>query len=258
MKLFGTLRAVTALLAVASVYAEDKPHAKRENEMMGLMFPLTVPEAPAIYHAVAGQELVAGLKLHKAQLIKTFDPAKEPLKHRGSSPAPVEGAYASEALSGTSGSMMLWGPYTEFPKGDYLVVYRYRLNETSRGTLFFDVSHNACTRSGIRKDTAELPIGKWQEVAVPVRVSEDMKLEFRFWPDRNPVSLDRIYVFKVKGRSENKKRESQNLPPGEKINGRTDVVTSPFTDDDGMIDVTGLKKGARVRCPYTGKEFRVP
>ena len=40
--------------------------------------------------------------------------------------------------------------------------------------------------------------------------------------------------------------------------GRKGLVRSPYAEDQGMVDVTDLPAGAKVKCPFTGKVFRVP
>jgi hypothetical protein len=36
------------------------------------------------------------------------------------------------------------------------------------------------------------------------------------------------------------------------------MVRSPYAEDKGQVDVTGFKRGTMIKCPYTGKRFRVP
>jgi len=49
----------------------------------------------------------------------------------------------------------------------------------------------------------------------------------------------------------------EDLPYGIRVVGKKDVVYSPYADDK-EVDVGGLKRGTKVKCPYTGKTFRVP
>jgi hypothetical protein len=180
------------------------------------------------------------------------------MEHHGAVGDEVGGSHAPKALVGKDG-IMLWGPYTKLAPGHYLVVYRFKLilAEPAAGTIFLDVAHNACTRSGIRLDAAKQPVDKWQEIAVPVYLPEEKDLEFRFWPDGNMTAIDRIYVFRVTPSAPEPPAPAE-LPAGKPVAGRTDVLRSPHTDDQGKIDVSGLDSGAMVRCPYTGKFFRVP
>lgn len=48
------------------------------------------------------------------------------------------------------------------------------------------------------------------------------------------------------------------VPFGSPIAGRPGMVHSPFASKYQLVDVTGLPPGTEVKCPYTGKLFRVP
>lgn len=48
------------------------------------------------------------------------------------------------------------------------------------------------------------------------------------------------------------------IPYGTPIQGRPGYVNSPYAAAHQLVDVTGLPVGMEVKCPYTGKLFRVP
>ncbi len=48
------------------------------------------------------------------------------------------------------------------------------------------------------------------------------------------------------------------MPFGAPIPGRPGFVNSPYAEKHQLVDVTGLSVGTEVKCPYTGKLFRVP
>ena len=48
------------------------------------------------------------------------------------------------------------------------------------------------------------------------------------------------------------------IPFGTPVMGRKGLVHSPYASDQGMVDVTDLPAGAKVKCPFTGKIFRIP
>jgi uncharacterized Zn-finger protein len=50
----------------------------------------------------------------------------------------------------------------------------------------------------------------------------------------------------------------RELPEGIAVSGRPGFVYSPYADKSHMVDVSGLSAGTQVKCPYTGKIFRVP
>lgn len=49
-----------------------------------------------------------------------------------------------------------------------------------------------------------------------------------------------------------------DLPYGSAIAGRPGFVNSPYAAKHQLVDVTGLPVGMEVKCPYSGRLFRVP
>lgn len=48
------------------------------------------------------------------------------------------------------------------------------------------------------------------------------------------------------------------VPYGTPVPGRPGLVSSPYAGQYQLVDVTGLGAGQEVKCPYSGKIFRVP
>jgi len=51
---------------------------------------------------------------------------------------------------------------------------------------------------------------------------------------------------------------TENLPYGSPVPGRTNMVNSPYAGKTQLVDVSGMSAGQTVKCPYTGKLFKVP
>lgn len=49
-----------------------------------------------------------------------------------------------------------------------------------------------------------------------------------------------------------------DLPFGTPVPGRVNMVNSPFAGKTQLVDVAGMGPGQTVKCPYTGKLFKVP
>lgn len=57
--------------------------------------------------------------------------------------------------------------------------------------------------------------------------------------------------------TESKPSGREDLPVGTPVVGRPGIVYSPYYTT-GVVDVSGMPSGQKVRCPYTQKIFRVP
>jgi ankyrin repeat protein len=62
----------------------------------------------------------------------------------------------------------------------------------------------------------------------------------------------------VDGTGNNDPGKEASLPFGTKVEGKTGFVHSPYAPEEGYVDVKDLPSGTKVKCPYTGKPFRVP
>ncbi len=51
---------------------------------------------------------------------------------------------------------------------------------------------------------------------------------------------------------------TDSLPYGSAVPGRMNMVNSPFAGKTQLVDVSGMSAGQTVKCPYTGKLFKVP
>ena len=51
---------------------------------------------------------------------------------------------------------------------------------------------------------------------------------------------------------------TESLPYGTAVPGRLNMVNSPFAGKTQLVDVSGMSTGQTVKCPYTGKLFKVP
>ncbi len=49
-----------------------------------------------------------------------------------------------------------------------------------------------------------------------------------------------------------------DLPYGTAVPGRANMVNSPYAGKTQLVDVSGMGTGQTVKCPYTGKLFKVP
>lgn len=50
----------------------------------------------------------------------------------------------------------------------------------------------------------------------------------------------------------------KELPYGSAVAGRPNMVNSPYANKSQLVDVAGMSPGQTVKCPYSGKLFRVP
>lgn len=53
-------------------------------------------------------------------------------------------------------------------------------------------------------------------------------------------------------------QQKTDLPYGTPVPGKPGLVTSPFAQDRGYVDVTGFAPGTEIQDPFTGKTFLTP
>lgn len=53
-------------------------------------------------------------------------------------------------------------------------------------------------------------------------------------------------------------KPATELPYGTPVPGRSNMVNSPYAGKTQLVDVSGMGPGQTVKCPYTGKLFKVP
>lgn len=66
---------------------------------------------------------------------------------------------------------------------------------------------------------------------------------------------------KIDNSKEQQKEEQEvkkALPFGKPVQGLPGFVSSPYAKDNQLVNIQGLEPGVIIRCPYSGKVFRVP
>ncbi len=77
-------------------------------------------------------------------------------------------------------------------------------------------------------------------------------------PDPVTESEDELEALTPDATSPNPNPLPSDATVAEWVPGRPGFVRSPFGKDYQYVDVTGIPAGTEVKCPYTGKLFRVP
>lgn len=124
---------------------------------------------------------------------------------------------------------LLYGPYLDFPAGDYIAFFRMKLMEDPEGEeiAVADTATNGGgnTLSFRRLSGAELPLNRYVEVPVPMRFPGG-QLECRIqWLGGSTLRIDRVSLFRLEGGSIDSgvDRAPQPTPTG-KPNNLTPVV----------------------------------
>lgn len=76
-------------------------------------------------------------------------------------------------------------------------------------------------------------------------------------PGTNPKVVPATQTSSDAAQSARKSAPRQDLPFGELAPGKTGFVYSPYSTKE-LVDVSGIPTGTKVKCPYSGKTFRVP
>jgi hypothetical protein len=63
---------------------------------------------------------------------------------------------------------------------------------------------------------------------------------------------------KTSGPASSPAKTAADLPFGTPVPGRANMVNSPYAGQTQLVDVSGMGPGQTVKCPYTGKLFKVP
>ena len=109
-------------------------------------------------------------------------------------------AYSGKPVGGSSSELLLWGVYEDLPPGKYVVVYRVQAmsNVTGTNVCLLDLAHSGKTMASRRPAASEFQPGKWTNIPVPLTLNRVWNTEYRLWPNKAKIALDRIYVFRYK------------------------------------------------------------
>lgn len=158
------------------------------------------PEGLTVLRSVQQRQPGLFANVDRIELVKTFDAAQPPMQRHSGNPQQVMGAYAKSALVDEAPAFMsIFGPYVPLEPGRYIITWRMKFHGpvAEKEVCFLDAAHNAVTFSGRNPDGPECKAGEWVEMSVPLANPALREYEFRFWPHNHPVTLDRIYVFRL-------------------------------------------------------------
>jgi len=99
----------------------------------------------------------------------------------------------------------------------------------------------------------------------PSRQSDDRSPELKI-PVDEPATAPQIVnnpapvnpAPQTNGGSVTSTAATDSLPYGTAVPGRMNMVNSPHAGKTQLVDVSGMSAGQTVKCPYTGKLFKVP
>ena len=159
-----------------------------------------VPEGLDVLRSVQARQPALFKNAGRIELLKSFDAAQPPIQHHSGKAVATPGAFSGTALVDQDPAFMcIFGPYTPLEQGRYVITWRVKFHGpvAEKDVCFLDVAHNAVTVSGRNPDGPECQPGEWVEMSVPLANPATREYEFRFWPHRHPLTLDRIYIFKL-------------------------------------------------------------
>ena len=204
MNTFSLPALVCVLSLVAAAWpaaAEDRPLlAVPGKSRIALTNTTKAHEGEAVLAAAASRNPEIFGSVKEVELVDFHDFAEPPMKHKSGNADRVPGEHARTAWVSSADGMIFWGPYDKLDAGNYFIVYRLRFfDKLATGEVaFLDVAQNAVTASGLRPKAAEVPPGKWHEIALPLKVASTKDYEFRLWGSGKKMAMDRVYIFKAK------------------------------------------------------------
>jgi hypothetical protein len=154
-------------------------------------------EARSIIQGVAKQMPEAFREVGEVQLLSVHDAAA--LSRNSGGPERVKGSYARQALVGSSGSILMYGPGETLGSGDYVIAYRFGFLEPVKGgsVCFVDIAVSGVTAVGCRPDGDRFQPKTWTLVPQLLRNDRERAFDYRFGPHGHRVAIDRVYVFKL-------------------------------------------------------------
>lgn len=197
-----------SLVCVLSLLAAARPAAAEDRLPLGapgksriaLTNTTKAHEGQAVLAAAEARNPEIFSSVKELELVDFHDFAEPPMKHKSGNADRVPGEHARTAWVSSADGMIFWGPYDKLEAGNYFIVYRLRFFEKGAAgeAAFLDVAQNAVTASGLRPKAAEVPPGKWHEIALPLKVASPKDYEFRLWGSGKKMAMDRVYIFKAK------------------------------------------------------------
>lgn len=105
---------------------------------------------------------------------------------------------------------------------------------------------------GVRKTLGEIPATVWQQIVDGVKVKGENGGKHLL-----ALSPSEDGFLGIADVTEEEEEKKESLPTAITTD-RPGFVQSPYGNPGQLVDVTGLPSGFEVKCPYTGKLFRVP